>query len=85
MYSPCSGADYAFKVGSLGRVKKFLKKLSSKCKFLSKTFRICYAVNILNSFCYMFTFAMNQPFLLMPSSFALFRGVLRNRFGVVSW
>ncbi|KAI6174570.1 hypothetical protein M3Y97_01005100 [Aphelenchoides bicaudatus] len=46
--------------------------------------RICYAANILNSFCYMFTFAMNQPFLLMPSSFALFRGALRNRFGVVS-
>jgi ABC-type glycerol-3-phosphate transport system permease component len=27
---------------------------------------------------------MNQPNLLMPSSFALFRGVLRNRFGAVS-
>ncbi|KAI6243759.1 hypothetical protein M3Y99_00039900 [Aphelenchoides fujianensis] len=48
-----------------------------------KHLRLCYFMNLLNSLSYLFTFAINQPNLILPSPFALFRGVLRNRFGAV--
>ncbi|KAI6173952.1 Cytochrome c oxidase subunit VIb [Aphelenchoides besseyi] len=67
-------------------VVAFSPTLMASLLFLSdvpKHLRLCYFVNLLNSLSYLITFAINQPNLILPSPFALFRGALKNRFGAV--
>ncbi|KAI6205840.1 hypothetical protein M3Y94_00837900 [Aphelenchoides besseyi] len=67
-------------------VVAFSPTLMASLLFLTdipKHLRLCYFVNLLNSLSYLITFAINQPNLILPSPFALFRGALKNRFGAV--
>lgn len=49
-----------------------------------KHLKLAYIANLFNSVCYIITFSLLQPSLLIPTEFVLLRGAMHNRGGVVS-